>query len=166
MNLTVEVKLTDDRLRHLPKGMQDAGDKLVRRTAFAIEREAKANAPVDTGFLRNSIYTVTSQGSGYDRAQISAERLGVKSHTGQRKSAVTGQWETADDMLPEVENDGELTAAVAVGAEYGLYVEYGRGEAGAYAQPFLAPAIEAAREEWERGLEKLFDEAVSGVAAS
>ena len=164
MNLTVEVKLTDDRLRDLPKRLWEAGDKLVRRTAFAVEREAKINTPVDTGFLRNSIYTVTSEGSGYDKAQINAERLGVKRHAFKRKSAATGRWELTGDMLPEAENDGELTAVVAVGAEYGVWVEYGTARAAA--QPFLEPAIEAAREEWERGLEKLFDEAIGGVAAS
>lgn len=164
MRLTCDVELTDDRLRNLPRYLWDAAQKLVDRTAFDIERRAKLAAPVDTGFLRNSIYTITAGGSGYDAAQSRAERLDVKRHIGERKSAATGRWvDVEGTMLEEAGGAGFLTAIVAVGAEYGIYVEYGTAHQAA--QPYLEPAIEEARAEWERGLSRLFDEAVGGVVA-
>ncbi|NLD42336.1 MAG: hypothetical protein GX657_02460 [Chloroflexi bacterium] len=157
--MTVDVQLTDDRLRDLPKRLWEAGDRLVRRTALDIERRAKAGAPVDTGFLRNSIYTVTSQGSGYDRALGHAERTDAKRRAGQRKSAATGQWvDVAGAMMEEAVGAGFLSAIVAVGAEYGVFVEYGTLDQAA--QPYLEPAVEDATDAWEEGLEKLFDEAM------
>lgn len=68
---------------------------LVWTAALQIKQQAKIKAPVDTGFLRNSIQT---------------EQL------------------------------GDLMAMVTVGAEYGVYVEFGTSRAPA--QPFLLPAFE------------------------
>jgi HK97 gp10 family phage protein len=45
---------------------------------------------------------------------------------------------------------GEMSAEVTVGAEYGAFVELGvRGRAG---QPFLTPAVDAARQQFEKAL--------------
>ena len=40
-----------------------ASARILRKTAYDIERDAKSNAPVDTGFLKNSIST-TITGDG------------------------------------------------------------------------------------------------------
>lgn len=160
MKLTItDIQLTDDRLRKLPERLHDAAQRLVDRTAFGIEGQAKILAPVDTGFLRNSIYTETAKSSGYDKALAAAERLHAKRHAGQRKSARTGQWvDVVGKMLDAPDAPGDLAANVIVGAEYGIYVEY--GTMFAPAQPFLTPAFEAAKANWEAGLRKLFEEAL------
>ena len=136
--ITVDIRLTDDRLRDLPRETRKRAAEHIKRTAFKVEEYAKVGAPVDTGFLRNSIYTVTHDSSGYTRASNDAHA--------QNADAV---------MLPEVETPRDaLTAVVAVGAEYGAYVNYGTARAAA--QPYLDDAIEQAREYWEEGLRELF----------
>lgn len=82
--------------------------QVVRKTAFDVEAQAKLRAPVDTGFLRNSIHT---------------------------------------------EQESELRASVNVGAEYGLFVEYGTSRMAA--QPFLNPAVESVRPAFEAAVTAL-----------
>lgn len=82
--------------------------QVVRKTALDIEAQAKLRAPVDTGFLRNSI---------------------------------------------QMNSTGELSAEVIVGAEYGLYLEFGTSRMGA--RPFLNPAVEFARPAFEAAMRKL-----------
>jgi HK97 gp10 family phage protein len=81
---------------------------IVRKTAFLLEGKAKQLAPVDTGFLRNSITT---------------QKL------------------------------ADATYSVAVGAEYGIYVEF--GTRWMRAQPYFTPAIEEARRYFDGELKKL-----------
>lgn len=96
----------------------------VKKVAFDVQADAQAHAPVDTGFLRNSIYTVTSEQSTY--------------HSG-------GQ------MLPEIQKPSDdQTAYVAVGAEYGTYIEYGTSHMAP--QPFLTPAMERASAAFDSAL--------------
>ena len=78
--------------------LRHTADALVAKAALDIEAQAKTRAPVDTGFLKNSIQAV----------KISE-----------------GHWR------------------VAVGAEYGIYVEYGTRRSAA--QPYFQPAIDAVK---------------------
>lgn len=94
---------------------------MVRTAALKIEQQAKLAAPVDTGLLRNSIYTVTYGQSGRPQADAAAQAV--------RKGSNLG---------PEPAADNDLTAIVAVGAEYGIYVELGTVRSPA--QPYLLPA--------------------------
>jgi HK97 gp10 family phage protein len=104
----------------------------VRQTAFAIEFDAKQNAPVDTGALRASIYTSTNQRSGYDEA------------VAQAVSRAMGEGDTLIQPAPEApQPEDELNAIVAVGVHYAPYVEFGTHKAPA--QPFLTPAAEQNR---------------------
>lgn len=104
--------------------------QIVRKTAFDLQATAASNAPVDTGFLRNSIYTVTSQDSTYGGA---------------------GSPPGDSYLLPEVDTPpDDLTAYVAVGANYGVYVNYGTRYM--TAQPFWEPAIDAVTPEFEAAL--------------
>lgn len=60
---------------HLPNAqalLADAADKLVRKTAADIEAEAKAGAPVRTGYLRNSVTTETV-GPAHQRVSVGAD---------------------------------------------------------------------------------------------
>jgi len=149
--ITIDIKLTDDRLKNIADEVRSKASALVRRTAFAVEREAKVNAPVDTGFLRNSIYTVTDRGSSYDCTWYRATRALAKRHAGERRSSKTKEWRRVMGlMLDEVDTPGDLTAIVAVGAEYGIHVEY-------LHKPFFTPAVDNARRDWDAGLRELFE---------
>lgn len=109
-------------------------NKLVRAAAFQIEGGAKSRAPVDTGFLKNSIYTRTEDSS--DAAPMGG-----------------GLGQT---LFPEVEAPGHNEALVAVGATYGIYVEYGTSRAAA--QPYLTPAAEAVRADFIAAMQRLGDD--------
>jgi HK97 gp10 family phage protein len=111
--------------------LHHAISQVVRKIAFDVQASAQANAPVDTGFLRNSIYTVTSEGSG--RAQVGAPTK-------------------ADSYLfPEIAAPpDDTTAYVAIGANYGEFVEMGTRYTPA--QPFVTPAVELARGDFEAEL--------------
>ena len=107
---------------HFPQLAQayaKACSQTVRKVALDIQKDAVDLAPVDTGFLRNSIYTVTSASSSYGKAG-------------------TGKDLRMLDELPEPPD--EYTAYVAVGAEYGEYVEYGTIYMAP--QPFFVQACE------------------------
>lgn len=99
---------------------------MVKKACFDIEAAAKDNAPVDTGALKASIYTVVDGSDGSAAARAAA--LGAN-------RAVTL-------INPETEVD-EMTGTVVVGADYGAFVEYGTTRMGA--QPFLTPAVEEVR---------------------
>lgn len=83
-------------------------DAVVRRTAGVMMGRMRILAPIDTGFLRNSI---------------------------------------------TVQKLAQATYAVAVGAEYGFWVNYGTRRL--RAQPFFEPAVEEARRYFEAELKKL-----------
>ncbi len=106
-------------------------DQIVRKAAFDIEAKAKAKAPVDTGFLKSSIYVETAHGSTYGKAG----------------------GEGNGEMLPEVEPPKKYQAIVAVGASYGVFIEFGTSRMPA--QPYLTPAAEEVRPEFEAALHLL-----------
>jgi len=97
-----------------------ATDEIVRKVAFDIQAEAQSNAPVDTGFLKNSIYTVTGGASGYGAANQSGE---YTNGAGQNTKRV---------LAPERGLDRDVGALICAGASYALFVEL--------KQPFLYPA--------------------------
>lgn len=135
--ITIVAKLKDDRLGRLSGELRRQAGLVVRATAMAIQAAAQNAAPVDTGALKNSIYTATARSSGYDKAQDKALRANPQAQ-----------------VLPEVEPPrDDLTAIVAVGAEYGVYVEM--GAEGRPAQPYLGPAAEAARPAFEAAMRRL-----------
>lgn len=113
----------------LAEAFEDAIKQTVKKCAFDIQANAAASAPVDTGFLRNSIYTVTSDSSTY--------KGGGKS-------------------LPEVEKpDNDTTAYVAVGAAYGIYQELGTRFTTPH--PFFYPAVDKAKGPFEDAMAKIED---------
>lgn len=99
--------------------------KMVADTAVRFQSVASANAPAETGFLKSSIYTVTSEGSTYGEA----DNPPGDSY-----------------LLPEVTAPpDELTAYIAVGANYGAFVNYGHHtRSGSFVppQPFWEPAVD------------------------
>lgn len=130
-------------LPHVPGALNEAISKAVRKAAFDIQARAAQMAPVDTGFLKASIYVVTHDDSTYDAAGDRA--------AGRNSEA---------DMLPEVSTPpDDRTAYVAVGASYGVYVELGTRNAPA--QPYLLPAAEIVKPQYLAALRGLEGELLS-----
>lgn len=133
----VEVTTLFDLFPELPAAIQAAVRRAVRKAAFDIQADAMRGAPVDTGFLKNSIYVVTEGSSNYERATI---RAGKKSG--------------GAEMLPEVDPPPDkMTAYIAVGADYGVYVEF--GTVNMAAQPYLTPAAEWVRPQFIAALKEI-----------
>ena len=119
-----ELIVVYDLLPEIAAKIDRAAGKVVRKAAFDIQAMAQTMAPVDTGFLKNSIYVVTHDYSNYSAAE--------------RKSSK----KNADaELLPEVEPPLDShEACIAVGADYGMYVEFGTIHQPP--QPYLTPAVE------------------------
>ncbi len=105
--------------------LQGATDAALEELALLVEGAAKRNIvgndQVDTGFMLNSVYTVS--------------RVGVNNYA-DAKSNAAGQ-AAGRQMAPEAEftNDHQR-ALVAVGAEYGIHQEMRKG----YLYPALVEA--------------------------
>lgn len=84
-------------------------ERIIAKTAHDIVTVAQGLAPVDTGALKNSIHAVTAKGL----TQYATATAKTKA---KRKEAT---------MFPEVKPADKYEAIVAVGVEYGVYVEYG-----------------------------------------
>lgn len=99
-----EAKLYLDQVKLTVKG---ATQQALEALAFEVEGQAKINiqqnGQVDTGFLLNSVYTITPASSGFAAAQSAAALRAPRSMA----------------PAPQV---GE-GAAVVVGAEYAIYQE-------------------------------------------
>lgn len=118
MSLVVEF----DRLPEIMAAMHKAQAQVIRKAAFDVQARAQASAPVATGFLKSSIYTVTKSSSNYGQ--------------GAQEPPSGAQ------LLEEVSKpSSDLEAIVAVGASYGVYLEFGTSHMAA--QPYLIPAAEA-----------------------
>lgn len=93
--------------------LQEATLEALEAAAFNIEGQAKKNIvkndQIDTGFMLNSVYTVTPDNSGYSQAEALANA--------QNPDGVM----LPEENLPDV--SGQLAAIVAVGAEYGIMQE-------------------------------------------
>ena len=79
----------------------------------------QTNGQIDTGFMLNSIYTVTPKSSGYGAA-LSQARSKTRSKTGQ-------QVKKDDAMAPARSLEGkDVRAAVICGANYAIFQEQSR----------------------------------------
>lgn len=106
------IEIVFDHFEKMEKAIVDAADQALEKAARDIEAKAKMNAPVDTGNLKNSIY---SKGPGF--------------------STFGG----AGNTQPE-EPIGDHEAVVHAGAPYAVYVDY--GTAHMPARPFFSGAVE------------------------
>lgn len=103
----------------------------IDETARLVVTLARAAAPVDTGALRASIHYVSLKRNTYHGAVATAQshRPGVQ-------------------IFPEVRPQGDLEAVVAVGVNYGIFLEFGTRRA--RAQPYFFSAFYSARVFFER----------------
>lgn len=126
--LTVTSTLNLGHLKKLTDDLADEAQKVCDRTALNIEHDAKEAAPVDTGFLRRSIHSDTSEGSDYN-----------------------GE----GDALPPVERPRGISAAVGVAAPYGYVVNYGSHKMAG--RPYFTAAVERHRERFRDEMRKVVD---------
>jgi HK97 gp10 family phage protein len=110
----------------LAEQFHTAISQVIRKSAFDIQAAAQTLAPVDTGNLKNSIYTKTIDGDQYPGG---------------------GSESPVDNQVPPVD---DVTAYVAVGALYGVYVELGTTRMPSH--PYLAPATESVRPNFEAAM--------------
>ena len=115
------------------KALHNGMNKHVEETAQTIAESAASNAPEETGYLASTVYYQTANTSTYGQA---------------------GEPSGDSYLLPEMDTPGDQGANIGVAADYGEYVELGTRHMPA--QPFLAPAVEQARSDWENiDLEKM-----------
>lgn len=128
-------------LLEMRAAIRTAVGKTIAKGAFDIQARAASGAPVATGFLKSSIYVELHNRSTYAEG-VAAAPPGAS-------------------LLPEIPRaEDDLTAYVAVGASYGIYVELGTKNAPA--QPYLIPAADAVRPSVVAALDKLED-ALAGL---
>ncbi len=109
----------------IAQNLKPACREIITETVIDIANLVQANAPVDTGFMRDSVYYVTPDGaSSYGNAEPSN-----------------------DDayLLPEETPANDMQGLVGVAGNYGEFVNYGHHtRSGSYvpAQPFFDQAME------------------------
>lgn len=128
--------------------------QVVRKSAHDIQARAQENAPVDIGFLKNSIYTVTYNSRGTKTLidkETGKKRTISKPISSSRKRVKKSQ---QDQVFPELNVSlDDQTAYVAVGAVYGEYVEFGTVHMPA--RPYFLPAIDAVRPAFDDALGRI-----------
>jgi len=128
MEFRLQVEGIEDAMRQLDGVVSPARLRQgLAAAAFYVEGAAKVKAPIDFGFLANSIYTVTASGSGYAEATNKAKARNPNA-----------------EMLPQESINSTMEAVIAAGAEYAIYQEMGTRFM--RAQPFMRPALENNRE--------------------
>lgn len=122
----------------LALGLKPRCQKAINTTVDAIKDGAQARAAVRTGFMRDNVYTVHTDGTS---TYGSANAPPVTFHT----SAY---------LLEEVKPGNDMMGIVGAAANYSIYVEMGTRFMGA--QPFFTPAIYAGGATLEAGLSLVF----------
>lgn len=109
----------------LARAVRPACQTISSDTARFVEAAAAANAPVESGFMSSSVYSVTPKyGSTY---------------------GTMGEPPGDSYALPEQAPDGPDDSTVGVAANYGIYVEMGhhtRSGSWVPPQPYFYPAVE------------------------
>lgn len=153
-----------DAFNHFPeisKKLHKAMSQAVRKTALDVQKDAATNAPVDTGFLRNSIYTAGAWGSTYGRGiqEAKAPKPGKKGFVSRRqlqnfvkrRERQRTQESMLFDQVPPPPDD--QSAYVIVGAMYGIYVELGTRYQ--RPQPYFYPAVDRGQTALTTALERV-----------
>lgn len=117
---SVTVKTVTNRIPLFLHSMDDAVQKGVDATAYAVQGTAQRMAVYRTGTMRRSIHVITPTTSGYERALPKA-----------------GQ---DVEIVSEAPRPAKHTALVGVAVLYGKFVEFGTRYMGA--RPYLIPAFE------------------------
>jgi len=111
---SIDIEVDTSGINRILRELGPNATRALKKAAFMIESRAKQKAPVDTGALRNSIYTRIGKG-----ADITT--VGIEGRT------------------PLPEPDGDLVAHIGPSVHYAVYVEMGTHRMSA--QPYLLPAV-------------------------
>ncbi len=134
-------KLNTKELDRIIKDADVNADKIVRKLAFKVAGYAKQNAPYVTTALRNSIYVRTSKQNDYAKASSAAKRANPKVETA--------------ELPPAKEGEAHIGPCVTYGArvEFGFVGtdSLGRVYKHRSSHPYLIPAFEQVRKEFENG---------------
>ncbi len=133
----ITTKLDMRELERIQRELIPKARAVVDKTAFDVQARAANNAPIETGALASSIYTVTERSNGHATAVAAARARNPKGKV---------------VSIPTPQND--LEANVGPSMEYGIYQEL--GTARMPAQPFLIPAIEKIRPYWRKAWKAMF----------
>lgn len=117
--------------------------KAVRVIGGTAESHAKEYCPVDTGLLRNSIISVVAGES----PQVVMYRNNPVSAGGQRNDTVIG---TYSGQAPAETDPDVATVYVGTNVHYAPYQELGAPSINLPAQPYLRPAFENHKSEYEQ----------------
>lgn len=142
MSVKAETKVTWYGNKVMAK-IKGGSSQVIRAMAFQCEGLTKdritANGQVVTGFMRNSVYTVTTEGvsGGVESTTLTDEQ----GHTVQRTS------------VPPPELGGEDVSICGVGANYAIYQEV--------KNPFLRPSFDTVVAGFETTVTGIFGEVLS-----
>lgn len=141
------------------KSLESTLSKVTRKTAFDIQAKAAEKAPVDTGFLKNSIYVTGTGYNTYGRGVQKAKPLSTKGFVSRRRlqahvKRLDRQRAQEAMLLPEIPPPPTPTDAfVAVGANYGAFPEFGTVRQPA--KPYFYPAVDEASVGFEAAIAAL-----------
>jgi phage gpG-like protein len=150
-----------------------AQSQVVRKTAFDWQANAqaqiRANHQIDTGFMTNSGYVVTSDSSSYAEKLESITtpstkptKSGRPRKLGKRASAIKGRMN--ESMLPEIAvRPSDKEAYLAFAAAYAWWQNYGTTRIPA--RPFLEPSKDRTQASFDEALSRI-EEKLKQVAHS
>jgi len=127
-NVVISIELDTAELDRIQRELGWRVDTVIRRMAFEMEGFAKQEAPLDTGALRNSIYTNTTKGSKFAKADAAAKAKNPDVET---------------TAIPEA--GGDVIAVVGACVTYAAAQETGAPKRNVPAHPYLVPAAEKVR---------------------
>ncbi len=134
-----EVKL---RLDHVLVKVKERSETYLEAVALQIQAQAKVkiqqNGQLDTGFMVNSVYTLSKRGDTYSSANQSGSYVGKNGKQAVRKIA------------PKATLPSNAKAATVVGADYAVFQEEKKS--------FLFAASEIVANELKGSAEKVFKE--------
>ena len=125
--IKLDTSILDKIRKELPEKTQVVG----RKMAFRVEYYAKQYAPIETGTLRNSIYTVTQISDGFGAAAKSPRR---------KKGAAAVEFERHPSP------SGHIIANVGPCVQYAEYQEFGTSRM--KGKPYMIPAVERVENEF------------------
>lgn len=117
-------------------------EQVIHDTAQEAVARARANAPVLTSCLQESIHAVTDQANGYPAAAAAAQSLRPPGYTGDQFGEA--------HIFPEVAPPHPLSAIVAACVGHGAIKEFGGVRSPA--KPFFVSAVEGLAADFERDM--------------
>jgi hypothetical protein len=136
------IKIVSNRLPNVKAATVREVGKEVRKTTLLVEGGAKTR--IMTGPKTGRVYKVSKTGKSH---QASAPGEAPATDTGNLVNSIQSEFE------------GKLKGVVNVAAEYAEVLEFGSADGKLARRPYLTPAAEEQREDFERNVGKAIDRA-------